>query len=107
MTTKIEEILKKSIRYRVEQEYKKYHNDTSFKYNGKDFWIEQIVWKLAETITDQLTTYIDSLIAEELESIKEIYSSTDKAHARMGANTDFDLYHKIIEQRIKQLKKGE
>ena len=41
------------IRYRVTQEYQKYHNDASFEANGKDFWIDQIVWKLAEALREQ------------------------------------------------------
>lgn len=48
-TNTFEEKLKAEIKYRVEQEYEKYHNDHTFELNGKDFWVEQIVWKLADT----------------------------------------------------------
>lgn len=46
--------IRKEIKYRVEQEYEKYHNESSFEHNGKDFWIEQIVWKLGEVIEAQI-----------------------------------------------------
>ena len=44
--------VKADIKYRVEQEYEKYHNETTFEINGKDFWIEQITWKLADTFSN-------------------------------------------------------
>lgn len=55
--------LKKEIRYRVEQEYEKYHNDTTFEYEGKDFWIEQIVWKLASSLNASFQEQQKALIA--------------------------------------------
>jgi hypothetical protein len=56
------EELKGVIRYRVCQEYEKYHNDVSFKFNGEDFWIEQIVWKLSETIAHDIKSHETNLL---------------------------------------------
>lgn len=52
--SKREERIKEGIRYRVRQEYEKYHNPHTMRLNGKDFWLEQVVNKLGESFEKQL-----------------------------------------------------
>ena len=47
----LRKLIQDEIRYRVEQEYEKYHNQFTFDQNGLSFWIDQIVDKLSDTLT--------------------------------------------------------
>lgn len=85
-----DKVLREAIRYRVTQEYQKYHNDLTFDTNGKDFWIEQIVTKLA----DSLTTERDRLI-EALEGEKRAYRPYANAHDA-GYNAAIDKAISIV-----------
>lgn len=61
--------IRRDIKYRVEQEYAKYHNNVTFKFNGEDFWKEQIVWKLGETLED----YVKLQVLAVIEDIKSTH----------------------------------
>ncbi len=65
--------IKEAISYRVREEYEKYHNDVTTKYNGKDFWIEQIVWKL----DDALEAYVTTRVKEAREPLVRILENSD------------------------------
>lgn len=65
----LRETVKAEIKYRVEQEYEKYHNDTTFEYNGVDFWREQIENKLSDTLLSIIRTEKLKLLAEVRERV--------------------------------------
>lgn len=58
----LREILKDEIKYRVEQEYQKYHNQMTFDYNGLSFWREQIENKLSDTLVSFITAHTNKQI---------------------------------------------
>ena len=88
------------IRYRVTQEYQKYHNEAGFKYSGKEFWVDQIVWKLGEALEEIITAYttnreralLDELeeaidsdeLLEFLKSKRELQNQTSKTECELG-----------------------
>lgn len=72
----LETVFKEEIKYRVEQEYQKYHNEVGFKYSGKDFWIEQIVKKLSSTLTQYTQSKLKAF-AGEVEKVIPNYVNED------------------------------
>jgi CRISPR/Cas system-associated protein Cas10 (large subunit of type III CRISPR-Cas system) len=73
------EIIQEEIRYRVEQEYQKYHNEVGFKYSGKDFWIQQIVDKLSATLSE----YFAQQVKEAKEELRKKFG--------IDANKTYDV----------------
>ena len=80
----LREQISKEIKYRVRQEYKKYHNDLTFKWNGKGYWAEQIVSKLTDTLMSGLEAHTN---AAKLALLDEVEAKLRSATAKNNNGT--------------------
>lgn len=106
MNNPLDSELREAIEYRVREEYKKYHNDHTTKWNGKDFWIEQIVWKLGESIEAYIHTHTleaEEQLLDELASKVGWYSQQFNEKARTEGVEDTLVPLSVIEAKRTEL----